>query len=194
MKVIRSFIICISTTMCGGAVSTTDGRLVSCWSCLLEALLPSSPSRSLLLVLVPLFSSPWLLGPTSLWHSYSSRSWFCLVRCSNAVARVCTYLSRALVRGFSSLLLLVAIERVSTIQLFVWEMVIWLLLLPFPINGANWWYRQSSGSCTVLTCSRQNLQNKEEGNLTNCIDVVPAKYPLKVKLENVHNFRVPKLG
>ena len=159
MKAICSFIICISTIMCGGVVSTMDGWLVSCWSCLLEALLPSSPSRSLLLALVPLFSSLWLLGPTSLWHSYSSRSWFCLVRCSNAVARVCTYLSRALVRGFSSLLLLVAIEQVSTIQLFVWEMVIWLLLLPFPINDVNWWYQKSSVSYTVLMSSKQDLHD-----------------------------------
>ena len=194
MKAIRSFIICISTTMCGGAVSTTDGRLVSCWSCLLEALLPSSPSRSLLLALVPLFSSPWLLGPASLWHSYSSRSWFCLVRCSNAIARVCTYLSRALVRGFSSLLLLVAIERVSTIQLFVWQMVIWLLLFLFPTNGANWWCRKSSVSYTVLTYTRQNLCHKEEKNLVKSTSVIPAKYPLKVKLENVYNSRMLELG
>ena len=31
-------------TMCGGAVSAVDGRLVSCHSCLLRALLPSSLS------------------------------------------------------------------------------------------------------------------------------------------------------
>ena len=48
MKSIRSFIICISTTMYGGAVSVTDGRLVSCRSCLLGALLLLGPSWSLL--------------------------------------------------------------------------------------------------------------------------------------------------
>ena len=49
-------------------------------------------------------------------------------------------------------------------------------------------------SRTVLTCLRQDLHNKEEENLTKSTGVVPAKYPSKVKLENFHNSRVPKLG
>jgi len=53
IKSIYSFIICISTTMHGGTVSTADGRLVACRSCQLGALLPSSPSWFLLSVLVP---------------------------------------------------------------------------------------------------------------------------------------------
>ena len=118
MKSIISFI-CISATICSGAVSVTDGWLVSCHSCLLRAWLPSGHSRSLLSTLVPFCSSPWLLGPASLWHSYSSRLWFCLVRHSTATTRVCTCLSRVVVRGSSSVWLLVAIDRVSTIQLFV---------------------------------------------------------------------------
>ena len=128
MKSILSFIIYIFATIYGGAVSVTDGRLVSCRSCLLGALLPFGPSRSFLSALVPSYSSSWLLGLASLWCSYSSRSWFCLVRHSTATARVCTCLSRVVVHGSSPLLLLVAIERVSIIQLFVWEVVIWLLL------------------------------------------------------------------
>ena len=104
--IIISFIIYISATIYGGAVSMMDGRLVSCRSCLLRALLHSGPSRSLLSVLVPSCSSPRLLGPASLWHSCSCRLWFCLVRHSTVVARVCTYLSRAVVRGSSLLLLL----------------------------------------------------------------------------------------
>ena len=44
IKSIRSFIICISATIWGGAVSMMDGRLVSCRSSLLGALLPSDPS------------------------------------------------------------------------------------------------------------------------------------------------------
>ena len=128
MNSILSFIIYISTTMYGGVVSATDGWQVSWCSCLLEALLPSSPSWSLLSALVPFCSSPWLLGPMFLWRNYSSRSWFFLVRCSTVVAIVCTCLSRAVVCGSSPWLLLVAIEWVSTIQLFVWEMVVWLLL------------------------------------------------------------------
>ena len=44
MKSIHSFIINIYVTMYGGAVSAADRRLVSCHSCLLRALLPSSPS------------------------------------------------------------------------------------------------------------------------------------------------------
>ena len=132
MKSIHSFIICISVTMCGGVVFATDGRLVCYRSCLLRALLPSSLSRSLLSVLVPSYSSPWLLRPTSLWHSCSSKLWFFLVRRSTAAARVCTCLSRVVVHGSSLVWLLVAIERVSTIQLFVWQAVIWLLLFSSP--------------------------------------------------------------
>ena len=36
----------------------------------------------------------------------------------------------------------------------------------------------------ALICPRQNLQNKGEEDLTESTDVVQAKYPLKVKLEN----------
>ena len=126
MKSIISFIICISAAMCGGAVSVIDGQLVSCRSYLLGALLPSDPSRSLLSALVPSCSFPWLLGLASLWRSCSSRSWFCLVRHSTAAARVCTYLSRAVMRGSS--LLLVAIRRVSTMQLFFSEAIVWILV------------------------------------------------------------------
>ena len=53
IKSICSFIIYISTTMCGGAVSAADERLVSCRSCLVGALLPSGPSWSLFSVLLP---------------------------------------------------------------------------------------------------------------------------------------------
>ena len=53
MKSICSFIICTSVTMCGGVVYVVDGWLVSCSSCLFEALLPSGPSQSLLSMLVP---------------------------------------------------------------------------------------------------------------------------------------------
>ena len=93
------------------------------------ALLPSSPFQSLLSALAPSCSSLWLLGLASLWRSCSSKSWFCLVRHSRDTTRVCTYLLRAVVCGLSLVLLLVAIEQVSTIQLFVWEVLIWLLLL-----------------------------------------------------------------
>ena len=151
MKSIISFIICISATICGGAVSVMDGRLVSCHSCLLGALLPSGSSRSLLSTLVPSYSSPWLLGPTSLWRNCSSKSWLRLVRRSTATARVCTCLSRAVVCGSSPWWLLVTIERVSTIQLFVREVVVWLLLQESfpqmePIDDAKnrQWVAQSS--------------------------------------------------
>ena len=50
---IYSFIACISTTICGGAISMRDGRLIFCCSGLLEALLPSSPSQSRRSALVP---------------------------------------------------------------------------------------------------------------------------------------------
>jgi len=178
--------------MCGGVVYVVDGWLVSCSSCLFKALLPSSPSWSLFSTLVPSCSSLWLLGPASLWHSYSSKLWFCLVRRFTIATKVCTYLSRAVVRGSSLLLLLVAIERVSTIQLFC--LGVGVTAYPFPTDGANWWCWKSSINYTVLTCSRQNLRNKEEENLTESTSLEPTKYPSNVKLENVHNPKVPKLG
>ena len=46
---------------------------------------------------------------------------------------------------------------------------------------------------SFVACSEQNLHNKEEEDLTENTGVVPTKYPLKVKLENFHNSRVPKL-
>ena len=43
-------------------------------------------------------------------------------------------------------------------------------------------------------CSKQNMRNKEEEDLTKSNGVVLAKYPSKVKLENFHNSRVLELG
>ena len=86
IKSIRSSIICISATMWGGAVSVTDERLVPSHSCLLGALLPSSLSWFLLFALVPSWSSSWVFSVAFLWRTYSSWSWFCLVRCSTIVA------------------------------------------------------------------------------------------------------------
>ena len=55
--------------------------------------------------------------------------------------------------------------------------------------------RKSSISRTVLTYSIPDLHNTEkEEDLTESTSVVPAKYSLKVKLETLHNFRVPELG
>ena len=43
-------------------------------------------------------------------------------------------------------------------------------------------------------CPRQNLHNKEKKkNPIESTSVVPAKDPLKVKLENFHNSRVSEL-
>ena len=38
------------------------------------------------------------------------------------------------------------------------------------------------------------MRNKEEEDLIKSIGVVPAKYSLKIKLENFHNSRVQELG
>ena len=40
-------------------------------------------------------------------------------------------------------------------------------------------------SCTVLTCSKQNLRSRNKKDLVKSTGVVPAKYPLKVKLERI---------
>ena len=116
---IYSFIAYISVTIGGGVVSMRDGRLIFCRSGLLWALLPSSPSWSLRTALVPSWSPLWLFSAAFFWRSCSSKSWFCLVRCSTAAARVWTYLSRAIMGGSSSQMsLVVAIEWVSIMQLF----------------------------------------------------------------------------
>ena len=39
--------------------------------------------------------------------------------------------------------------------------------------------------CAILTYSRQNLRNKYKEDPIESTDVVPAKYPLKVKLERI---------
>ena len=45
--------------------------------------------------------------------------------------------------------------------------------------------QKSLVSCAVLTCSRQNLWNRNKENSTESTSVVPAKYPPKVKLERI---------
>ena len=137
IKSIHSLIICISATMWGGTMSAVDGRLTSDRSSLLGALLPSGPSWYLLSTLVPSWSSFWVLCPAFLWRSCSSRSWFYLVRCSTAVMRVWTCLLRVVGHSLSPwTLLVVAIKRVSTMQLYVREAIVWLIF--FPTDSANW--------------------------------------------------------
>ena len=46
----------------------------------------------------------------------------------------------------------------------------------------------------LLMYPRQDLHSKEEKDPTKSTGMVPAKYPLKVKLENFHNSRVLELG
>ena len=70
-------------------------------------------------LLVPSWSSSKVLSDAFFCHNCSFRSWFCLVRRSTIAVRVWTCLSKVVVRGSSSwLLVVVAIERVSTMQLF----------------------------------------------------------------------------
>ena len=57
-----------------------------------------------------------------------------------------------------------------------------------------WWCWKSSVNHIVFTCSRQHLQNNNKEDLVEDTNVVPAKYPPKVKLENFHNSRVLGLG
>ena len=101
IKSICSFIICISVTIWDGVASVMDGRLVSCRSGLLGALLPSGPSWSLHSALVPSWSSIWVPIAEFFSHSCSSRSWFCLVRRSTIVVRVWICLSKAVGCGSS---------------------------------------------------------------------------------------------
>ena len=175
IKSIRSLIICISTTMWGGAMSTVDGRLTSGHSSLLEALLPFGPSWYLLSVLVPSWSSSWVLCPVFLKCSCFSRLWFCLVRRSTTAVRVWTYLSRVVGCDSSPwTLFVVAIERVSTMQLYVRESIVWLIF------SSHRWRKlmkpkKSPVSHTVLTCLKQYLHNKKR-RLAKSTDVVNYAY------------------
>ena len=115
IKSIHSFIIYISATMWRGAVSVTDGWLMSCRSGLRGALLPSSHSQSLLSTPVPSWSSSWVPITAFFCYSCSSRSWFCLVRRFTTTVRVWSCRSRVVGRNLSPwLLVVVAIEWVST--------------------------------------------------------------------------------
>ena len=112
-----------------------EGRLVSCWSRLLTALLSSWSSlywwsfvegRSLSCSSLSC-SSFWSFSSQSFrYFNIRSNSWFRWVGRSIAAARVCTCLSNAL-GGFPVSWLVVAINRVKTIQLFVFETTIWLI-------------------------------------------------------------------
>ena len=126
------FTICIFCAMCNVSTSSSEGRLVFCWSCLLMALLFSWSSfsrwsfvggRSLLHSSL-FYSSFWSFDSQSFCCSNCcSNSWFHWVSHSTAVVRVCIYLSNAL-DGFLISWLVVAIVCVWTIQLFVFETAI----------------------------------------------------------------------
>ena len=184
---ICSFIACISAITCGGIISMRDGRLIFCRSDLLGALLPFGPSRSCHLTLVPSWSSSWLSCPTFLWRNCFSKLWFCLVRRSMATTRVYTCLSRAVAHGSSPwTLLVVAIDRVSTMQLFVHEafsMTYKSTTKPIPTDNANWWFRKSHQWAIQHLHTRNSTCTIKREDLTENTSVVPAKYPLKVKLE-----------
>ena len=114
---ICSFIACISTKTRGGVASTRDGMLTFRRSSRLGALLSFGPSRSRRSALESPRSSAILLSAFRC--SCSFKTWFCLVRRSTAAIRTYTYFSRAVGCGSSfETLLMVAIDRVSTMQLF----------------------------------------------------------------------------
>ena len=180
--------------MWGGAVSVTDGQLVSSRSGLLGALLPSRPFWFLLSVLVPSWSSSWVSIAAFFWRSCSSRSWFCLVRRSTAV-RVWTCLFRAVGRGLSPwLLMVVAIEWVSTMQLFVRDAIIWLTKLrTFPQTAPTDEVEKSPMSHTTFARSKQYLRNKKR-RLSREHQYGAGQILFKGQVRTSHNFRVPKLG
>ena len=144
MTSICSFIARISGRMGGGAVFMREGMLKFRRSGLLGSLMLSGLSGPLRSKLSPWFSS-WTLYPASLYRNCSSRSWFCFVRRSTAAARVWTCLSSTVDLGGSSswTLLVVAIERVSAMQLLCPGGDNGLNCHDIPTDGANWWGRKS---------------------------------------------------
>ena len=190
---ICSFIACIFATTGGGVISVKDGRLTFCRSGLLGALLPSGPSRSHRSALVPYRSSSEILCP-AFQCSCSSKTWFCWVRHSTAAVRVCTYLSRAVSRGSSSwTLLVVSIDRVSTMQLFVREAFA-MTYKAVPTDGANWWCRKSHQWVTQFSYSRNSICTikKERPNREHrCgADQIPSESQVRTS----HNSRVLEKG
>ena len=77
---------------------------------------------------------------------------------------------------------MVAIDRVSTMQLFVREAIVWLLFY-FPTDGANWWSRKYYQWAVWCLRTWNNTYTISKKDLAESISVVPAKYPPKVKLE-----------
>ena len=162
-----------------------DGRLTFCHSSLHGALLPSDPSQCHCSALVSSRSSSGISCPVFRCNC-SSKTWFCLVRHSMASVRICTCFSRAVNRGSSSwTFFVVAIDRVSTMQLFVREAlaVTYDITYGFPQTMPTDDARKSIVSYTVNTCSQWHLHNTKRMDLTESTGVVPAKWPPKVKLE-----------
>ena len=181
--------------MWGGTMSVTDGWLVSCCFGLLGTLLPFNPSWFLLSALMPSWSSSWTLRFVFFWHNYSFRSWFYLVRRFTVATRFWIYLLSVVVHGSSPwTLLMVAIERVSTMQLFVLEAIVRLISRKSPQTAPtddakknHQWATQSLHACNY-TCT-----TKREG-LTKSTGVVLAKYHPKVKLELFTTLKCQRWG
>lgn len=182
---ICSFIACIFATIGGGVASMRDGRLIFCHSSLLGVLLPSSPSRSRRSALVSSRSS-FGISCLDFRRSCFSKTWFCFVRHSMAAVKIYTCFSRAVDRGSSFwTLLVVAIDQVSTMQLFCQGSISCDLrhYLRFPQTAPTDDTRKSTVSYMVNTCLQWHLHNTKRMDLTKSIGVVSAKYPPKVKLK-----------
>ena len=156
---ICSFIACIFATTGDGVISVRDERLTFCRSNLLGALLPSGPSRSHRSTLVPYWSFSWIPHPTFR-HNCSSKTSFFLVRRSTAAVRVYTCLLRVVGHSLSSwTLLVVSIDRVSTMQLFVRE------AFTYKAVSHRWCQlmmpKKSPVSHRIPTHSKQYLHNKK---------------------------------
>ena len=181
---IYSFIACISAKTGGGVASMRDGMLTFCRFNRLGALLPSGPSRSCHSALESSVSFAILLPVFRC--SCSFKTWFCFVRHSTAAVRICTCFSRAVGHDSSSwTLLMVAIDRVSTMQLFCRGSVscgLWHYLR-FPQTAPTNDARKSTVSYMINTCSQWHLHNTKRKDLTESTSVVLGEYPSKVKLE-----------
>ena len=98
------------------------------------------------------YPSFWSFGSWSFHYSnYRSNSWFHWVSHSTTTVRVCTCLSNAL-DEFPVSWLVVAINRVRTIQLFVFETVIWLITR-FPQTAPTDDVMKSLVSCRLQVAS-----------------------------------------
>ena len=88
------------------------------------------------------------------------------------------------------MLLVVAIERVSTMQLFGWEATVWLKRVP--TDSANWWCRKNHQWATRFSHTQNNTCTTKREDLAESTNVVPI--PFESQVRTSHNSKMLERG